>query len=150
MPTWLAGLLAVLAGAGLSAQIAVNVHLRQGAGHPAIAAFISFQVGALILLAALLATRLPWPSLADLARVPFWAWGGGLLGAYYVFSTIALAPRLGAALFVVLVIGGQLTTALAIDQLGLLGAKGPPLDAWRLAGAALVVAGVVLLNRTGA
>jgi transporter family-2 protein len=150
VPTILAGLLAVLAGAGLSAQIAVNVHLRQGAGHPAIAAFISFQVGALILLAALVAARLPWPAPATLLRVPPWAWTGGLLGAYYVFSTIALAPRLGAALFVVLVIGGQLATALAIDQLGLLGTKGQPLDPWRLAGAALVLAGVALLNRPGA
>jgi transporter family-2 protein len=147
VPPILAAVLAVLAGAGLSAQIAVNVHLRQGAGHPAIAAFISFQVGALILLAALLVARLPWPSLAELSKVPVWAWTGGLLGAYYVFSTIALAPRLGAALFVVLVIGGQLVTALTIDQFGWLG-KVQPLDPWRLAGVALVVLGVTLINRS--
>lgn len=148
MPAFLAALLAVLAGAGLSAQIAVNVHLRQGAGHPAIAALISFQVGALVLLVAALLARLPWPTWSELTRVPVWAWTGGLLGAYYVFSTVFLAPRLGAAAFVVLVIGGQLATALTIDQLGLLGTKGAPLDAWRLAGAALVLGGVILLNRT--
>jgi transporter family-2 protein len=140
-------LLALLAGVALTLQIGINVHLRQGVGHAAIAAFISFLVGALVLLAYALATRLSWPSWSTVLQIPPWAWVGGVLGAFYVGSTIALSPRLGAALFVVLVVAGQLLAALVMDHMGWLGATAQPINAWRAAGAALVVAGVFLIQR---
>lgn len=143
----LAMLLAFLAGVGLAAQIPLNVQLRQGVGHPTLSAFISFSLGALVLGLYVLATRVPWPAAATLAQVPWWAWLGGTLGALYVSATIVLGPKLGAGLFVVLVIAGQLAAALTIDHFGWLGAAPQPLNPWRVAGAALAVLGVVLIQR---
>ena len=147
MPSTYAMGLAVLAGVALTVQIGINVHLRQGVGHASIAAFISFLVGALALLAYALAARLSWPSWQSVLQIPAWAWIGGVLGAFYVGSTVALSPRLGAALFVVLVVAGQLLAALVFDHHGWLGAGAHPINAWRLAGAALVVGGVLLIQR---
>lgn len=147
MPTTFAMGLAFLAGVALTVQIGINVHLRQGVGSAAIAAFISFLVGAAVLLVYAFIARLSWPSWSSLTQIPAWAWVGGVLGAFYVGSTIALSPRLGAALFVVLVVAGQLVAALVVDHYGWLSATAHPINAWRAAGVALVVAGVFLIQR---
>jgi transporter family-2 protein len=142
----LACFLAALGGVALSVQIALNVHLRQGLGHALLAGCVSFIVGALTLGVAAGVLRVPLPAPAAVAQIPWWAWLGGILGAYYVSTTIVLGPRLGAGLFVVLVVAGQLVSALVIDQLGLLGPAVPPAPG-RLAGAALALAGVWLMQR---
>ena len=147
MPYALACALAALAGGGLTAQIGLNVQLRQSLGHPVLAAFVSFSVGALILGLVALAMRAPLPAGQAIAGAPAWAWFGGFLGAGYVLATIMIGPKLGAGLFVVLVIAGQLTAALLIDQLGLLGGAAQPISAARALGAALALAGVWLVQR---
>lgn len=147
MPHLLTCALAALAGVGLTVQIGLNVQLRQALGHPAIAACASFTVGALILAAFVLAARLPMPTLAAAAQAPAWAWLGGLLGAYYVAATIMFGPKLGAGLFVVLVVAGQLSAALVVDQLGWLNGQVQPVTPMRAAGAALALAGVWLMQR---
>lgn len=139
--------LAFLAGVALAVQIPVNVQLRLGVGHPTISACISFVVGALVLAVYVLVARVPLPSAAALVAIPWWAWLGGALGAYYVSSSILLGPKLGAALFVTLMIAGQLVAALAIDHLGWLGVAAQPINAWRLAGVGLAAAGVYLIQR---
>lgn len=146
MEFYVASALALLAGAALSTQIGINVHLRMAVGHPVVAGFISFLVGAVALGAYALGARLPVDA-PGLLRAPWWAWTGGVLGAYYVGSAIVLGPRLGATVFVVLVVTGQLVTALVIDQLGWLGTTPQPVSAWRLAGVALVLAGVIVSQR---
>ena len=84
---WLFLLLAVLAGGGLAVQAAVNAELGRGLGHPISAAMVSFAVGTLLLIAYVLVLRLPLPSLAKFAAVPWWTWlAGGLLGAYFISS----------------------------------------------------------------
>lgn len=143
----LACLLAALGGVGLASQIGLNVQLRQGLGHPALAAFVSFAVGATVLGVWALLARVPLPAGSALAALPPWAWLGGVLGAYYVVTTILIGPKLGAGMFVVLVIAGQLAAALAIDALGGLGGTPQPVTAMRAAGAGLALAGVWLMQR---
>jgi transporter family-2 protein len=58
-----------------------------------------------------------------------------------------LAPRLGVATTIALVVAGQMLAAVALDHYGLLGVPVRPVNAWRGLGAALLVAGVVLLRR---
>lgn len=140
-------LLALIAGAVLPFQVGVNNTLRQGIGSAVLAALISFTVGAVCLIAYALLTRTPWPAINDMARLPAWAWIGGALGAYYVAMTIFVAPHLGAANLITLTIATQLLVSLLLDHYGLLGFAQHGINAWRLLGALLLVAGTVLVVR---
>src|SRR5215469_2730639 len=76
-----------------------------------------------------------------------WTWLGGLLGAYYVIWTVIAGPRLGAATLLALVVLGQLSCSLLVDHFGWLGFPLHPLSVTRLAGAALLFGGVLLITR---
>lgn len=143
----LVALLAVGAGSGLPLQAAVNVQLRQAIGSPVRASLASFIVGTALLFALSLASREPWPAVATLTRAPWWVWTGGLLGAVFIFSTIVVVPRLGAAFAFALIVAGQMTASIAIDQFGLFGVQQASVSPGRLAGAALLVCGVVLIRK---
>lgn len=139
--------LAFTAGVTLIIQVGVNTALRNALGSPVIAGLVSFVVGSAAIAVYVLLTRTPWPARAQLMGVPLWAWSGGALGAFYVISTVVTGPRLGAATLLALVVLGQLATALAVDHFGWLGFPQHPLTLMRLAGAALLFGGVLLITR---
>jgi bacterial/archaeal transporter family-2 protein len=58
-----------------------------------------------------------------------------------------LAPRLGAATFVAALVAGQMIMSLVIDQFGWVGFAEHAISPLRLLGAALVVGGVILVQR---
>ena len=139
-------LFAVVAGAGVAIQAAINSRLRFILGAPVWAASTQFVIGLVALAVVALASRQPMPSADTLARTPWWMWTGGLFGAAFIFMTVVATPRLGAALMLGGVIVGQLAAALVIDHYGLFGAEVIPVSVMRLAGVALLVAGVVLIR----
>src|SRR5438874_12562814 len=77
-------LLVVLAGIGQPMQAAMNARLRESVGSPALTALLSFIVGGLALTILTLSGALGRGTLSDLGRVPWWAWPGGLSGAFAV------------------------------------------------------------------
>lgn len=141
-------LLAILAGAALPVQFAVNSELRGAVGGPVTAAAISFLVGTLALVAAVLLSRQEAPALSGVSQAPWWAWTGGLLGAFLVAASIVLTPRLGAATTVTFIVAGQILASIILDHFGLLNLPVHPVTLQRLGGAALVVAGVIVVLRT--
>jgi transporter family-2 protein len=140
-------LLGLGVGVGLVVQVGMNSTLRALLGSPVVAALISFVVGSVALALFALVTRAPVPAREQLAAVPGWAWLGGALGAFYVASSVIVGPRLGAATLLALVVLGQLGTSLLVDHFGWLGFAQHPITAVRLAGAALLFAGVLLVVR---
>ena len=77
-------------------QAGINARLATFIGGPIRASPISFAVGTVVLvLLALVATR-GMVSTGRLGSVPWRGWLGGAVGAGYVASTVAAAPRLGA------------------------------------------------------
>ncbi len=70
-----------------------------------------------------------------------------MLGAFVVVSSIILVPRIGAAATIGLVLAGQVLASIIIDHLGLLRVPVHELTAPRIVGAALIIAGVVLVQR---
>jgi bacterial/archaeal transporter family-2 protein len=140
-------LLGLGVGAGLIVQIGMNSRLRALLGSPVTAALVSFVVGSLALALYLLAARTPLPARAQWAQVPLWAWFGGVLGAFYVASSVIVGPRLGAATLLALVVLGQLLTSLLVDHYGWLGFPQHPLTLTRFAGGALLFAGMLLITR---
>ncbi|HEX4389724.1 MAG TPA: DMT family transporter [Steroidobacteraceae bacterium] len=140
-------LLAFGAGLVLVLQVGMNSTLRGVLDSPLAAALISFLVGTLALALYMLVTRTPWPARAQLADVPGWAWYGGVLGAFYVATSVIVGPRLGAATLLSLIVLGQLLTSLLVDHFGWIGFPVHPLSLVRLAGAGLLFAGVLLITR---
>jgi transporter family-2 protein len=137
---------ALVAGAGLPVQTAVNAAMARHAGRPEWAALVNFAVGLVALAAWLAAARAPAPAASEVARAPLWAWGGGLLGAFYVTAVVYLAPRLGVAATLGLSVAGQMAGALLLDHHGLLGLAVRPVTGQRLLGSALLVIAVVLIR----
>jgi bacterial/archaeal transporter family-2 protein len=138
-------LLAVAAGGALPFQAGINARLATFVGGPIRASAISFAVGTIVLvLVALVATR-GVVSTGRLSSVPWWAWLGGAVGAGYVASAVAAAPRLGALNLFAAVIFGQLLCSVVLDHFGVL-YREHSLSAGRIAGVVLLGAGVVLVR----
>jgi transporter family-2 protein len=139
--------LTLLVGALLALQAGVNTQLRSGLGDAGLAALVSFVVGTLSLALFVLVQRPAIPDVASLARLPWWYWVGGALGALYVAVVTVLAPRLGATTLTLLVVAGQMGMSLALDHFGLVGFARRPIDLSRTLGVGLVLAGALLTLR---
>lgn len=137
----------LMAGMLLSVQVGMNAMVRTHTGHALWATIANFTIGLAVLWTIVLAQRLPLPAFGALGSVPWWAWAAGFFGAFYVAISSIAGPVLGGALLVALVVAGQTLAALLIDHHGWLGFPVRPADPQRLLGAALVLAGVVLLAR---
>ena len=144
----LLGLYLLAAGAGVSFvfQQAVNSNLRVEIGSPWWAGFISYLGGTLAMLAMVIALREPWLSGPAVARTSWASWSGGIFGAIYIGISIVLLPRLGAAVMIALIVVGQMIGALVFDHFGLLGMPVTPASPVRVAGALLLIAGVILIR----
>ena len=140
-------LLAVGAGACIALQASANGKFRQNLGdNPLLAACLSICGTVVTAALAILILRPPVPAMAVLRETPWWNWIGGPLGALIVLAGAALTSRLGAALFIALVVGGQLLCSLALDHFALMGLEEQPITVGRLLGALLVVAGVLCIK----
>lgn len=105
---------------------------------------ISFMVGALALLA-LTVILSDAGGFKGLRGASWWHLTGGLIGAVFVFATVVLVPRLGAAGLVATLVTGQLAGGVLIDRLGLFGLPQTTLSPIRMVGLALLVVGGVLI-----
>jgi transporter family-2 protein len=144
--TWPYYLFAVVAGAMLPFQFGINSVLARYVDGAARASLVSFTVGTLSLLLAVLLFYRGAPSGEKLAGAPWWVWIGGILGAFYVLGSVVTAPKLGAATLVALILAGQAVASLTVDHFGLVGFDENPVTPGRLLGIALVAAGVVLVR----
>ena len=130
----------------MSIQSPLNAQLGKAVGSPINAALISFLVGTLALIVVATVQRSA-PNAAATRALPWYAWVGGLCGAVFVSAAANAAPRLGVATMLSLAIASQLITALALDHYGVFGIPQHPVTAGRLAGMALVIAGVLVVRK---
>lgn len=140
-------LLAVASGASIVLQQALNANLRALLNSAAWSGFMSYFLGLLCMIALAIALRDPVPSVSVAARVPWWAWSGGLFGAIFIGLAVVLVPKLGAATFFALLITGQLVASVAFDHFGLLGLAQRSVDLPRVIGVVLLIGGVILIRR---
>ncbi len=138
---------ALLAGTLLPTQAGINAQLAKQLGHPLLAATVSFSFGSLALLLFTVMSHLSLPTFGRIIQIPWYLWLGGLLGVMYLTATIVLAPLLGAATMIGLIITGQMLAAIALDHFGLFGFPVQPLSLWRVIGVVFLVAGVIFVQR---
>ena len=140
-------LLVLFAGGMIALQAPTNAMLARAGGSPVLAALISFVVGTIGLLVVWIASG-NRPGTAAFGGLPWYAWIGGLYGAIFVAVAAYAAPKIGLASLITIGIAGQILMALILDHMGALGLPREPITLGRIAGALLVVAGVVLVRRS--
>jgi transporter family-2 protein len=138
--------LALGGGVSVATQQVLNGSLRTAIGSPAWAGLVSYAGGLVTMIVAVIALREQAPSWKTIVDVPWYAWSGGVFGGIFILLAIVLLPSLGAATLFALVIAGQVLAAITLDHFGAFGLAPHPISIARLAGAALLIAGVVLIR----
>ena len=133
----------IVGGAFIAMQAPINARLAAALGDGLPAAATSFAVG-LVVLAPLALLRSGLPGAAQIASIPWWAWIGGVLGAFYVWMVILSVPVLGVVTSMAAMILGQLVAALLLDAVGAFGLPVQEVTWQRVLAVVLVAAGVIL------
>ncbi len=137
----------LLTGVGIPILAALNGGLGGRLGSPMAASMILFGLAFLIATAGALMTG----SVGQIRfspDIPFQFYFGGLFVAFYVIAVTFIAPKFGVGNAIFFVLVGQLVSAATIDHFGLFGAMRSAIDLKRVAGIALMIAGVYLARRT--
>jgi bacterial/archaeal transporter family-2 protein len=146
MDRGVAVILTALVGGLVALQAPINSGLGRHTGSLP-AAFVSFGLGTLILLVIVIASG-DTDGLRSTFDVSWYYLVGGVLGAAYVTVALLSVRTIGAGGVAAATITGQLTTAVVIDRLGILGLERVPLSTTRIAGIALLLAGTFLVVRS--
>jgi transporter family-2 protein len=140
-------LLGVIAGACIAVQAPLNAQLGRDLGQPFAAAFVSFAAGAVVLAIVTFSVAAATHSTISWSQPVWWLFiAGGTLGTVYVTSAIVLTPQIGAAAVMGLAVTGQLLAGLVVDRFGFMGAPVHEISLGRIAGAALLVAGALMIR----
>ncbi|KAB2646945.1 MAG: DMT family transporter [Verrucomicrobia bacterium] len=140
-------LLVALGGAGLTMQMTWNSRLRASTGSPVLTTIISVVVTLFSLALVWASGVTPRGSVPAFDSLPRWAWFGGVFASYYLVASLIAIPKLGAASVFSLVIAGQMVAALILDSTGAFGVPHISFSLSRCVGAALLLIGVVLIQR---
>ena len=143
---WIWVVVSVVAGIGVATQALINTRLGTAAGNPFVAAMISFAVGFTSLAVVQVLRTTATVQMDALRAAPWWAYLGGMLGAFFIVATIYGVPRVGAALWLSAAVLGQVTFSLVADHFGFFGVNVHPVTWPRMLGIVLVIVGVVLVR----
>ena len=141
---------ALLVGAIVPVQTAINTRFRESVGSPIVAGFFSFIIG--LFVSALIALALTGhliPDLATAAQQPWWVWLGGFMGVSFIVGNILLFPRIGSVETVILPILGQVTMGLLCDTTGIFNSPHVGVGPLRILGVAVVLVGIALVLEIG-
>lgn len=140
-------LMPVFAGIAIAVQSGINSQLRAAVHHSLMAAFISFIVGTVALAVLLFFSKDALPALSAYTSIHWFKYTGGLLGAFVVTVTLISVSQIGAGNMFVLIVAGQLVTAVLMDHFGILGMDPKPVNLQRILGIALLIFGAYLVNK---
>lgn len=136
----------LVAGCLLGTQPSINGQLGRHLEHPLQASLISFGSGtAILLVLTFLSGSFPPSFKTPPSQLPWWVWFGGMIGVTMVTTSLILVPRVGSLPWFAAVMTGQTLAALLLDHYGLLGNPRSTTSPLRLLGAALMIAGVLVI-----
>ena len=143
---WFAILVAILGGAANPFQSATNAELNKRLSQPVWAGAVVYGTGLIGLLLVLAAMRQAFPT-GRVSQVPWWAWMGGLISLGSTMAGLMMAQKLGSGLFTAASLTAGMVTSVLLDHFGLVGLRQHTASPGRLAGCALLIAGVWLVAK---
>jgi transporter family-2 protein len=142
----LAVILTAIVGGLIALQAPINSTLGKSVGTWQ-AATVSFALGTIVLGAIVLIGAGGFGDVGEARHLSWYYLGGGVLGAAYVTTVLVTVRTLGAGGVTAATIAGQLTMAIVVDQLGILGVPKQSITWHRLVGVLLLAAGTFLVVR---
>jgi transporter family-2 protein len=136
----------IVAGALMAIGVVWNAQLRGALENPWLAATVSFIPVVFVFALVFLLRPSPLPNREDIAGVRWWMPLAGITGAVAVFAGLLFVDKVGAGAFNGLLITANLLTSVALDHFGWFGMKQVKAGTPRLIGAAVMVAGIVLIS----
>lgn len=139
--------LGVGCGCLLASMGAIYGALGRALGSAAQASACSFAIAtAVMLLCCTAAGQVGAVRRAFTRREPWWMWLGGIVGAVSVFGTAWLLPQMGAGVFFMLLLIGQIFQGLSMEWRGWLGAVQRRISAVQGAGILLMLVGIFIIR----
>lgn len=136
-------LYALIAGAAMSLQGVMNTRLGDKAGVLETNAFVQL-VG--VVLALLIAFFFGKGDIRQIGQAPWYSWLGGVLAPVITVTVMLSISGLSPTVAISTILLSQLTVAALIDAFGWLGSEKLPFTWQKIAGVALMVAGVLLMK----
>ncbi len=140
-------LAAILVGATVSIQPAMNAVLAKAIGSAYGASAISIAVAFASILIVIAVVGVGRVNGSTIATVPWWVFLAGVAGTIFVVGGVVIAPITGTLVFFVCIVAGQLIGSAIVDHFGTFGLAVREISAPRMAGIALVLAGAILTAR---
>lgn len=143
MQTGIHILIALMIGVIAAIYLPMNSSVSRHLGSP-LTANITFYSVALVTSILLFLMYGEFATIANLGNVPPWLYLTGFISAFIVLAITFLIPKIGARQLVVLSVAGQMIMAMLISHFGVLESPQDPITVKKVAGAALLVAGVAV------
>ena len=146
----IAVLFALLAGAANPLQAGTNAELNKQLQQPLLTGgwvYLSGLLGVCVLALCFRQFAGVQQAGTAIARVPWWAWLGGIVSIGSTMAGLLLAHRLGSVLFTGLSLSASLISSVLLDQFGWIGFDQHSASPARMLGCGLLVAGVWLVAR---
>ncbi|MGY4796043.1 DMT family transporter [Lysinibacillus fusiformis] len=145
---WIWRIVGILAGMLLAIQIAINGQLGKVLHSASHAALVSFFVGTITLIIIVGLMDRSYTNIKEPFKhsAPWWIWIGGILGGSYVLINVFLVNQIGNGQTVVLVLFGQITGSLLVEQFGLFNSIKNRIEPLQIIGLMVMIAGVFLIR----
>lgn len=143
--TIIALVIAALSGIAMAVQGSLNTTLGEHIGLLA-GTFLVHVIGSIFALL-LLVIGVDSGKWDMLAKVPWYAYLGGIIGVGIVYGVVASISKVGVANATTAIIVGQVSMACAIDHFGLFGLDTVPFNIWKGLGMILMATSAWLLLR---
>lgn len=139
-------LLTLFLGVILTVHLAMNGMVGAAIGNPRVANALFWCIGAVT---AVVVGATGWKAgaLSGLGQVNPVLLFAGVMGALLVFAIGKISPEVGAGPFFVLLIAGQIVSAMVISHFGWLGNPVSPITPMHALGALVMIAGVFMTTR---
>jgi transporter family-2 protein len=135
----------LVAGFCVCFQGTMNGHWQARIGVHSTILINGFVVAALTTLFFLIANQTPFEKITSEIRP--WVVLNGICGAVILTIAALTFPRIGAASVIVIMVAGQLVTAVILDHFGILNLPQHPVSLLRIMGIVFVVLGVILTTK---
>lgn len=139
-------MIAFCMGVAIAIQAPINAALmRSISSTPVVSALLSFLIGTLCLaMLAYVSGALNGNVVKMLPQQSWWKYLGGVLGAFFVFGTILLTPKIGLINLFISVLFAQLIASMVLDSVGAFGLEVKKISWEKIVGLFVVFVGLFI------